>query len=152
MARKTAYEFKPHIAAEARMRSASRLIKLLLQEDPEILPEHRQELLGIALWKITEAESTHKHRTRFCSQAAYNSPWEELRHDHVFQRAFMIRELTICRPEDVDKILSKAVACTITKEEHALLDKHKEVDGWDRYRRAGITVIDIKTMTVMGPS
>jgi hypothetical protein len=113
MAKRRGYEVKPHCTAEARMRSAIRLIKLLLQEDPEILPEHRQELLGVALWKITEAESTHKHRTRFCSQAAYNSPEAELRHDHVFQRVLMIRDLINCRPENVDKILSKANALRI---------------------------------------
>jgi hypothetical protein len=134
--------FKLHKAAEARTRSAVRLIKLLLQCDLEILPAHRQEFLSVALWKITEAQSTHKHRTRFCSQEAYSSPETDLRHDHVFQRAIMIKELINGRPEDVDTILKKAVACTITKEEHTLLSRHSDVDGWDRYRRAGINVID----------
>lgn len=129
------------------MRSAIRLIKLLLQEDSELLPEHRQEFLSLALWKITEAESTHKHRTQFCSQAAYNSPKEELRHDHVFQRKLMVRELIESGPENVDEILKKAVACTITKEEHTRLNQHKELDGWERYRSAGITVIDTKSQS-----
>jgi hypothetical protein len=142
MARTDGYEYKPHTNAEARKRSAVSLVKLLLQKNVDILPEHREECLNIALWKITEAESTHKHRTRFCSAAALTAPKDELRHDHVFQRAVMVKELISCQPEQVDLILGRAVACTITKQEHVTLNKHKQLDGWDRYKTANISVID----------
>jgi hypothetical protein len=39
--------FKPHKDAEARRRSASHLVKLLLQHDPEILPAHRAEAMSL---------------------------------------------------------------------------------------------------------
>ena len=139
------YEYKLHANAEARRRSAVSLIKLLLQKNADILPEHREEFLNIALWKITEAESTHKHRTRFCSEAALKAPREELGRDHVFQRAVMVKDLISCRPEQVDEILGKAVACTITKQEHLILNKHKQLDGWGRYKSANILVTDTKT-------
>jgi hypothetical protein len=142
------YKFKEHPSARARLRSAVHLIKLLLQENSEVLREHRQELLSIALWKVTEAESVHKHRTRFCSQTVYNAPESECRHDHVFQRAIMIRDLMNSGPDGVENILEGAVACTVTREEHATLDQHRCVDGWERYRRAGITVIDAKDGTI----
>ena len=45
----------------------------------------------------------------------------------------------------MDEIVSKAVACTITREEHLILNKYKNLDGWKRYREAGITVIDALT-------
>jgi hypothetical protein len=80
--------FKPHPLSGARKRSAIALIKLLLAEKKrEILPVHRSELLGVLLWKLTEAES-HKHKTRFQSRAAFKRKGKlKLRHDHVFQRS-----------------------------------------------------------------
>lgn len=125
------------------MRSARRLVKLLLQEDSEILPKHREECLGIALWKITEAESEHKHRTRLCSETVYESPLTaSLRHEHVYRKKHMIQSLIKSRPEDVDRILDLAVGCTVTIEEHILLHKYEDKDGWERYKAAGIAVID----------
>jgi len=139
------YGFTEHKNSTARLQSAVELIKLLLQPNPRILPEHRQELLSIALWKITEAESTHKHRTRFCSRAVFVAPDCECRHDHVFQRAVMVQDLLHAGPADVEGILKNAIACTITKDEHLSLNAYAHLDGWERYRAAGIAVIDSKT-------
>jgi hypothetical protein len=145
MPRTAKYEFIEHRDSEARLRSAIALIKLLLQPNAQILAEHRQEFLSIALWKITEAEATHKHRTRLCSEAVFAAPDCECRHDHVFQRALMVQRLLNSKPDDVEKILGEAVACTITKDEHSLLNAHAHLDGWERYRAAGIVVIDSRT-------
>lgn len=139
------YEFAEHRDSKARLRSAIELIKLLLQPNREILAEHRQEFLSVALWKITEAESKNKHRTRFCSQSVFTVPDCDCRHDHVFQRALMVQKLLSSRPEDVEMVLEKAVACTITKDEHRLLNAYAHLDGWERYREAGIVVVDSKT-------
>lgn len=137
------YQFTVHSQAEARTRSAIVLIKLLLQKTLDVIPEHRKELLNIALWKLTEAEGMHKHRTRFCSEAALSASKKDLRHDHVFQRSLMIHSLMTSSREEVDCILAKAVACTITHYEHTLLNEHKRLDGWKRYEAAGIKVIDM---------
>lgn len=141
------YEFKTHANAEARKRSAVGLIKLLLQKSEGILQEHRDECINVALWKLTQAESTHKHRTRFCSEAAQTAPEEDLRHDHVFQRGVMVKALIKCSPDEVDQILANAVACTITHDEHIAINKHKNLDGWERYRAADIKVLDMKRTT-----
>jgi hypothetical protein len=145
MGRTTTYEFTEHRDSKARLQSAIELIKLLSQPNSHVLAEHRQEFLSIALWKITEAESTNKHRTRLCSRAVFATPECECRHDHVFQRAVMVRDLLSGGPADVERILEKAVACTITKDEHRLLNTYAPLDGWERYRAAGIVVIDSKT-------
>jgi hypothetical protein len=117
---------------------------LLLQKDTEILPEHRQEALEIALWKITEADG--KHNTQFRSMAACTLPDNELIHEHVFRIAPLARKLMNGCPEDIDRILEeKAVACLVTKDEHDSLHVDRELDGWERYRRARITVIDTRT-------
>lgn len=145
------YEFRENPAAEAEVRSAIQLIKLMLQAETDILPKHRREVLNVALWKVTEAASDHKHRTRFCSAAVFSLPDCECRHDHVFQRGKMIEHLMQCGPDAVDKIVSKSVACTITKEEHVALNKYKHLDGWERYRRATITVVDATTGEIFDP-
>ncbi len=136
------YVFTKHLNAEARTRSARRLIERLLEPDPEILPEHQRECLNIALWKLTLAESVDKHRTRYCSEAAFANPAAELRHDHVFQRSYMVDKLTKCAPSEIASIIERAVGCTITREEHSALNWHKHLDGWARYEAAGIKVRD----------
>lgn len=142
------YKFNKDPDAAAIIQSAACLIKLVLQDGVELLPEHRRMVIDAALWKITEAESLHKHRTRFCSLAVFSSPDCDCRHDHVFQKAKMIADLIKGGPNSVDEIVSKAVACTITKEEHLILNKYKNLNGWRRYREAGITVIDALTGSV----
>ncbi|MGA1988899.1 MAG: hypothetical protein ABSG72_21705 [Candidatus Sulfotelmatobacter sp.] len=139
--------FKPHAQCEERKRSAVTLIKLLLADrKPEVLSAHYRELLSILLWKITEAECSNKHQTRFQSQGALDSgDKSKLRHDHVFQRSKMIVALEKAAPQGVGDILNTAVACTVTVEEHARLSQFDDEYGWERYRKAEITVIDTQT-------
>ena len=54
----------------------------------------------------------------------------------------MIEALLQATPEGIDDILENAVGCTVTKDEHDRLDQFKNLDGWERYSRAGIVVID----------
>ena len=133
----------PHRLADARRKSAIALVKTILcLNDPDVLPVHRRELLTVLLWKVTEAESS-KYRTRFRSEGALacTDP-KQLRHEHVFQRAKMIDELLKAEPSEVGEILAKAVACTVTLGEADCLAKQGEHYGWERYRRAGIVVLD----------
>lgn len=149
MSKDAKYEFKVHESATQRLCSATALVKLLLLEEPTILLEHRKEFLKLALWKITEAESVAKDRTRYCSATAYKSPESKLTHDHVFQRAKMAEELLAGGAQNAERILKKAKGCTITKEEHKLLEEPKDSYGWQRYRRAGITVVDAKNGKIL---
>lgn len=137
--------FEPHPQAEKRKRSAVALIKVLLANNkPEVLPAHIKELLSILLRKITEAEAS-KHKTRYQSQGAIGcSNEDKLRHDHVYQRSRMIDALLKAKPEDVDGILKDDIACTVTIDEHRRLAAFDHEYGWDRYRKAGLVVIDTK--------
>jgi hypothetical protein len=132
--------------AESRLHSAKRLTKGLLipfRENPDIVLLHREKFLHEALWKITEAETINKHRTRYCSYTAFTLPESNLRHDHVYQRSKMVNNLLDCGPEQVDEILAKAVGCAVTLEEHYSLNKCAQYDGWDRYQKVGIKVVDV---------
>ena len=138
--------FKQHPQSETRKLSAATLIKYLLAlKNPEILPTHVRQLLHVLLWKVTEAEGG-KYKTRFKSQRAIDcSDKSQLRHDHVVPRTKMIAALKKA-PDKVDDILKSAIGCIVTTEEHALLSRFdKECDGWDRYEKAGVIVIDTRT-------
>ena len=48
---------------------------------------------------------------------------------------------------DIDGVLSQAIACVVTRDEHRRIDEASRRDrtlvGWDRYRAAGVEVIDL---------
>jgi hypothetical protein len=134
-----------HPRAKERLRSATTLVKGLL-EMPGLTCEHRREFLKLALWKVTEAEGRTKYKTRLRSPEAHsNSHGVKLEHDHVFQRSLMVEALLSASPEAVDTIIKRAVGCTITKQEHDRLKQFKKLDGWERYRKAEIVVVDTLT-------
>jgi hypothetical protein len=138
--------FERHPDSDKRRNGAIILIKYLLAiKHPDVLPVHSTELLSALLWKVTEAES-HKYKTRFQTKGAIDcSDKTQLRHEHVFQRGKMIAALEIAAPHEVDDILKNAVGCTVTKEEHFLLMRFDDEYGWERYRKAGLVVIDPQT-------
>lgn len=112
----------------------------MLQSGPEIRLEHRKEILHYAMWKITECEG--KHNTRFQSADVLHRKGP-LRHEHVYQRAKMVDALLAAKPQDVDKILEKAIGCLVTVDEHHKLHAFDHLDGWARYEKAGIAIMDM---------
>jgi hypothetical protein len=145
LANEAGLEYRRHPLAEERLRSAAALVKGLLQM-PGLIPEHRREFLKLALWKVTEAEGRTKYRTKFRSQAALSGPpGTKFEHDHVFQRSLIVDSLLSASPDAVDTIIMSAVGCTITKQEHDRLKQFGHLDGWDRYRAAGIVIVDTET-------
>ena len=133
--------FKRHRESDDRIRSAIAAIKGILPLP--LTKPHRRRFLSLALWKLTEADG--KYKTRFQSKCSIGLPRSDLRHEHVYRREKMISDL-IANPEQVDRIAARAVACVVTKEEHERLHKiERELDGWERYKRAGIVVIDTQT-------
>jgi hypothetical protein len=135
--------YRRHPHADARIQSALTAASVILAAD--ILPEHKRELLSICLWKLSLAEGAGKYQTRFLSPGTIGKPPTLLAHEHVHERARrthaqMQGETTI------DSLRSLVFACTVLREEHARLTALGKtspgVEGWDRYRRAGIAVID----------
>jgi hypothetical protein len=58
----------------------------------------------------------------------------------------MIATLKKAAPNKVDDILKSIIGCTVTTKEHSRLSKFdKKCDGWDRYEKAGVIVIDTQT-------
>jgi len=143
------YKYESRKDAEARIRSAKRLVVILiplLQGEAEILHTHRKSIMSEALWKLTEAE-TQKYKTRYCSKAVWELPdldsaGIDLIHEHVFQKAIMAEQLLRDVSMDVKKTLENAFGCVVTKKEHDRLADYGHEDGWKRYRMAGIAVVN----------
>jgi hypothetical protein len=141
-----AMTFQQHPFGDRRRRSATALIKMLISIDShEVLPEHIRGLIDYLLWKITEADG--KSNTRYKTSSALEcSDRRLLRHEHVYQKAKMIEALLRANPDAVEGILDDAVGCTVTAHEHALLSRFDGEYGWERYRKAGLQVLDLATM------
>lgn len=127
--------YRPHPEASRRIRSATKLIKLLLDaKSPEIRTEHLRELIDKMLWKITEADG--KYKTKYITLAALERA-SKLSHDHVVTKESLIDALLNATADQVAEILGTALGCTVTREEHARPTKFDYVcQGWERYRKA----------------
>ena len=140
--------FEPRNDAADRINSAKSAISGLLAMRFTVREDHLRELLSICLWKITEAEPDHKHRTRFRSEGSLRARARDLRHEHVFERSKLVDAL-LSSPEKADEIADLAVACTVTKAEHealaAVCRANPTLTGWARYAAAGIRVYDVTT-------
>lgn len=105
---------------------------------------HKKDLLDICIWHLTEIDG--KWNTRFRSEGAMDAKnWEDVQHEHVYQRKNLI--LRLLGRESIDAVIKDAIGCLVTKTEHKLLgdaSKNFKVDGWERYIRAGIQVYDLK--------
>jgi hypothetical protein len=127
--------FKPHADRHDRINSAKLAIRTILPLD--LYAAHKKELLSVCIWKITQADG--KAKVRFWSEGALGSDKKELRHEHVFERKELIQRLL--EGEEIELVLSDAIACMVTKPEHLLLGKI-QASGWVRYEKAGIRVYD----------
>ena len=130
------------------LRSAQFLTRLIVANRDSLVESHYNEMLKICIWKLTEAEGSSKHNTRFRSTGAIQNPKGKLNHEHVVTSRDM-RQRIMETPDLVDEIIAEAIGCTVLKSEHQELERVEKLDpnlrGWDRYRAAGIEVWDLLT-------
>ncbi len=130
--------------AEGKIASARALVELSLR-DTVMLPTHRKHLIKLAQWWVTEADG--KWKTRFKSskvlQLARDEPGSQVRinHEHVFGRAELADRI-LKDPSQVDSVLELCIGCIVTVDEHQQLSALRGLQGWERYRVAGIEVCD----------
>jgi hypothetical protein len=105
-----------------------------------ILDRHKRDVMNGMLWSITQARG--KYSMRFQSAAAMNAPkGTKLQHEHVIPRKELIAAI-MKEPNRARELLTTAVACTVTVEEHrrlsAVTRAQPDLKGWARYDAAGI--------------
>jgi len=123
---------------------ADLLRHVLAQPDPH--PNLLRRVLLEVFWFVSESDG--KYTTRYQSAGALAlkaqdpTAWRaQRRHEHVFTRRSMTERLSA--GEDPASVLADAHGCIVTKAEHDLLTPFDLTrDGWDRYRAAGIAVVD----------
>lgn len=128
--------YQEHKERSRRIQSAINAISALLPLD--LYPAHKTELIGVCIWKITEADG--KARVRYRSEGALSKSRAKLNHEHVHERRELISRLLA--GEAIESVVNDAIACMVTEEEHALL-RHSSSTGWQRYKDAGIRVFDL---------
>lgn len=125
--------------------SARSAIACILGMGDAVLEEHKKALISRMLWKITEAHG--KYNTRYCSEKARKANKDDRRHDHVWTRKRMVERI-LNNPDVLGNEIEQAIGCTVTKTEHdKLTGFDTSCDGWERYKRAGIAVWDLKENT-----
>ena len=129
-------QYKPHPEREARIASAKEAMSAIVPL--ALYPAHKRELLGVCLWKITEADG--KLKVRYWSEGALTAVKKDLRHEHVYERKKLISRLL--SGEAIESVVSDAIACIVTKREHESLSA-SEKSGWERYVDVGIRVFDL---------
>lgn len=144
-------KYKKHKDHDEKIKSTHTAVKALL--NPEIANDfymsYLKGLLSVCIWNLTVVDG--KYTTRFRSEGSLlDENKNSLQHEHVIERKYLIEKLLACR-EDYETILSTAVACVVTVEEHRKLTElsreDKNVQGWERYKKANIKVFDLELGT-----
>ena len=128
---------------EARNASVKRAMQSLLGAD--LRPDDLRYLLDMGLWRYTEFDKNrYKFAIRYRTAAVLAPEPVVIEHEHVVGRRWLLDQIAR-EPDKLDDILQLAVACIVSKPEHDLLWAVVGF-GWERYRAAGIDVIDTVTM------
>jgi hypothetical protein len=114
------------------LESATTLVEATLVLD--ILDAHKRDVINMVLWKITEARG--KYTTRHRSAGAIAAPkGTKLHHEHVTTRKDLVSAI-MNEPSRARELLSTAIGCVVTIEEHQRLTeitrKQPDLRGWDR--------------------
>jgi hypothetical protein len=144
--------YTPDDGVPERTASALAAIWTLLTA-PGLTLAHRRHLVGIAIWKYTEAPGVRPHpkyRLPFRTLGAMDESIRDdmVQHEHVWPRKWLIDHLLAKHAAGWDSDSLSAfmreygVACTVLKSEHLMMNAVAGALGWDRYAKVGIQVWD----------
>lgn len=130
--------------ADAELQSALAAARFAVDPSQPLVERHRKGILNGCIWLITEGTVGKKYQTRYRTSAAVASKNGPLRHEHVYTRKSLVARMV--NGEPVEAVLKEAIGCTVTAEEHDRLRPFDSThEGWERYRQAGIDVLDMAT-------
>lgn len=137
-------QYCEHRDREIRIASVITAIETILPLN--LYPAHKRSLLDRCIWFVTEADG--KFKTRYRSIGALGADAStKLQHEHVTEKRKLV-SLLVSGEDDAKNIVENAIGCVVTKDEHDLLTKvsrkDPSLDGWSRYKKAGVRVFDLK--------
>ena len=101
----------------------------------------KKTMLVHSIWQVSE--STGSFYARHRSESVIRTVGQKIQRDHIYQKRTLVAELLTPEP-DLDAIIQQARCCIVTEAEHRRLHGvDAGLDGWDRYRAAGIVVYDM---------
>lgn len=132
---------------EEKLQSIRRAVRDVLAMDG-VLVSHKRALLNVLIWNLTGIDGG-KWGIRYRSEGVLSDRVATIQHEHVLERKKLIDRL-LADPTSCESTLTGAVACLVTAEEHARLRLvDRSLEGWDRYRAAGIVVYDMATGSIL---
>lgn len=105
----------------------------------------KKRMLVHALWEVAFATGNKQSSFfgRYRSEGVLGQTGLKIQRDHIYRKEKLIEQL-LSPSADLEEIIERAECCLVTEEEHSRLGRVDEkIDGWDRYRGAGITVYDM---------
>ncbi len=111
-------------------------------------PRVQGETLKIAWFLLTERGKSRgrKIKTLYRTRRAVEDTDARVIHEHVVTRQFLSWAALL--PEELYEVLLIADACLTTKDEHDALGRvDPSAFGWERYKEAGIEVLETRTFT-----
>jgi hypothetical protein len=101
----------------------------------------KREVLGkVVLWHPTGHFGVRYHT----HDAKVRRPGGKLQRDHAHTRQSLVNR--IFAEEDLEKVFEDAgVLVRVTPKGHERLREFASEDGWDRYRKAGLVVLEIES-------
>lgn len=143
--------YTPDAGVPERTASAVAALWALL-EAPGLILAHRRHLLGIGIWKYTEAPGARPHpkyRLPFRTVGAMDVESKvPVQHEHVWTKEWLIDRLLPAhaagwtQDELAGFMAQYGIACTVTRAEHLLLNACGKAAGWERYAQVGLQVWD----------
>jgi hypothetical protein len=101
----------------------------------------KRTMLIQAIWQV--AECTGSFYSRYRSERVIKRQGLRIQRDQIYKKPTLIAEL-LAAQRDLDAIIQQAQCCVVTEDEHRKLHKvDTRLDGWDRYRAAGIAIYDM---------
>jgi len=118
-------------------------IKILLDaiRQMQIADPIKKKMLVHSIWEV--AQATGNFRGRYRSEGVIGTPGVRIQRDHIYKKSTLVEELLSASP-DLDRVIEQARCCIVTVDEHRRLhDIDPELDGWNRYKAAGVIVYDM---------
>jgi hypothetical protein len=111
----------------------------------DIEPKLKRDMLVHGIWEV--AKATGNFNGRYRSQSVIDRTGLTIQRDHIYKKKTLVDELLRPAP-DLDMIIERARCCIVSVDEHQRLHGvGNDLDGWDRYRAAGVIVHDMLQQT-----
>jgi hypothetical protein len=138
---KTAHSRRYVESVSTRHRLADIRLMLDVIRQMEIARPLKKRMLIHGIWEVAKATGDFCSRHR--SEQVIRTVGTRIQRDHIYKKSTLVEELLNPSP-NLDRVIEQARCCIVTVEEHQALHRiDSDLDGWDRYRAAGIVVYDM---------